>query len=124
MTLPAPYPPLVSGGEGLDRYPSEPSALAARMAAVYAVPANQVLPIRGLTHGLELVWRLAVREGGSVEAPSAEVPVMKMFQPPWAGGSFLVRRETTVPQSIAWTSSLRKPAFRICWIITRLAGLM
>lgn len=72
MTLPAPYPPLVSGGKGLDRYPGEPAALAARMAAIYAVPADQVLPVRGLTHGLELVWRLAARDGGSVEAPKAE----------------------------------------------------
>jgi histidinol-phosphate aminotransferase/imidazoleglycerol-phosphate dehydratase/histidinol-phosphatase len=72
MTLPAPYPPLVSGGEGLDRYPGEAAALAARMAAIYAVPADQVLPVRGLTHGLELVWRLAARDGGSVEAPKAE----------------------------------------------------
>jgi len=72
MTLPAPYPPLVSGGEGLDRYPGETAALAARMAAIYAVPVDQVLPVRGLTHGLELVWRLAARDGGSVEAPKAE----------------------------------------------------
>ena len=72
MTLPAPYPPLVSGGEGLDRYPDDTSALAARMAAVYGVPAEQVLPVRGLTHGLELAWRLAARDGGSVEAPKAE----------------------------------------------------
>lgn len=63
MTLPAPYPPLVSGGEGLDRYPDDTSALAARMAAVYGVPAEQVLPVRGLTHGLELAWRLAARDG-------------------------------------------------------------
>ena len=28
MTLPAPYPPLVSGGEGLDCYPGDASALA------------------------------------------------------------------------------------------------
>ncbi|MBA4787738.1 MAG: imidazoleglycerol-phosphate dehydratase HisB [Brevundimonas sp.] len=72
MTLPAPYPPLVSGGEGLDRYPGDALALAARIAAVYAVPVDQVLPVRGLTHGLELVWRLAARDGGSVEAPKAE----------------------------------------------------
>ena len=55
---------------------------------------------------------------------STVVPVMKMFQPPCAGGSFLARRDTTEPQSIAWTSSFRKPALRSCWIITRLAGLM
>src|SRR5436190_11143504 len=52
------------------------------------------------------------------------VPVMKMFQPPCAGGSFLARRETTEPQSIDCTSSLRKGALRSCWISTRLAGVM
>ncbi|MNX36134.1 Histidine biosynthesis bifunctional protein HisB [compost metagenome] len=72
MTLPAPYPPLVSGGEGLDRYPAEPTALAARLAELYGVSADQVLPVRGLTHGLELVWRLAAREGQAVQAPEAE----------------------------------------------------
>lgn len=70
--LPAPFPPLVSGGEGLDRYPAEPRALAARMAQLYGVPADSVLPVRGLTHGLELVYRLAARDGLRVEAPDAE----------------------------------------------------
>ncbi len=72
MSLPAPYPPLVSGGEGLDRYPAEPTALAARLAELYGVAADQVLPVRGLTHGLELVWRLAAREGQAVQGPEAE----------------------------------------------------
>jgi len=72
VTLPAPYPPLVSGGEGLERYPADPTALAARLAEVYGVAADQVLPVRGLTHGLELVWRLAAREGQAVQAPEAE----------------------------------------------------
>ena len=71
MTLPAPYAPLVSGGEGLDRYPADPSALAARMSQIYGVAADQVLPIRGLTHGLELVWRLAAQGGLGVQAPDA-----------------------------------------------------
>jgi histidinol-phosphate aminotransferase/imidazoleglycerol-phosphate dehydratase/histidinol-phosphatase len=72
MTLPAPYPPLVSGGEGLDAYPGDSAALAARMARIYAVQPDQILPLRGLTHGLELVFRLAARDGRSVEAPDAE----------------------------------------------------
>ncbi|MBD3835164.1 imidazoleglycerol-phosphate dehydratase HisB [Brevundimonas sp.] len=72
MTLPAPYPPLASGGDGLDRYPTAPQALAARMAAIYGAPIEQVLPVRGLTHGLELAYRLAARDGGSVEAPKAQ----------------------------------------------------
>ena len=72
MTLPAPYAPLVAGGDGLDRYPADPSALAARMAQIYGVPVERVLPIRGLTHGLELVWRLAAQAGQSIQAPDAE----------------------------------------------------
>ncbi|MGI4817673.1 MAG: imidazoleglycerol-phosphate dehydratase HisB [Janthinobacterium lividum] len=72
MSLPAPFTPLISGAEGLDAYPSNPAALAARMAEIYGVSADQVLPVRGLTHALELVWRLALRDGGSVEAPKAE----------------------------------------------------
>lgn len=86
MTLPAPYPPLVSGGEGLDRYPSDPAALALRMAAIYAVEPGTVLPVRGLTHGLELVWRLAAREGLSVQGPDAE---------PYAGLSAIYARPGT-----------------------------
>jgi imidazoleglycerol-phosphate dehydratase/histidinol-phosphatase len=70
--LPAPFAPLVSGGEGLDRYPAQPAALAARMAEIYGVAADQVLPVRGLTHGLELIYRLAAREGVAVEAPKAQ----------------------------------------------------
>ena len=72
MSLPAPFAPLVAGGEGLDRYPAEPAALAARMAQIYSVPVDRVLPVRGLTHGLELVWRLAARAGQAVQAPDAE----------------------------------------------------
>ena len=82
MTVPAPYAPLVSGGEGLEKYPGEASALQARMAQIYGVAADQVLAVRGLTHGLELVWRLAARGGRSVEAPEAE---------PYAGLSRIYR---------------------------------
>ena len=70
--LPAPFAPLVSGGEGLDRYPSGTAALATRMAEVYSVPAEQVLPVRGATHGFELIFRLALREQLDVQAPGAE----------------------------------------------------
>lgn len=72
MSLPAPFAPLVAASDGLDSYPSAPSALAARMAQIYGVSADQVLPVRGLTHALELVYRLVARDGGSVEAPKAE----------------------------------------------------
>ena len=72
INLPAPFAPLVAGADGLDRYPSDPSALAARMAQVYGLPVEQVLPVRGLSHGLELVWRLCARDGRSVTAPEAQ----------------------------------------------------
>jgi len=49
--------------------------------------------------------------------------VTKMFQPPWAGGSFLERRETTEPQSMACASTL-SPASRMAWINTWVAGVM
>jgi len=71
MTLPAPFPPLVSGAEGLDRAPSSMGAVAARMAEIYGVPVDHVLPVRGASHGLELVFRLASRDGLRVEAPDA-----------------------------------------------------
>jgi len=70
--LPAPFAPLVSGGEGLDRYPAEPRALAARMAEVYGVSVECVLPVRGATHGLELVFRLAARDGQPIDAPDEQ----------------------------------------------------
>ncbi len=70
--LPAPFAPLVAGGDGLDRYPTTPAALAARMGEIYGVMADRVLPVRGLTHGLELVFRLTARDGLRVEAPDAE----------------------------------------------------
>lgn len=72
MSLPAPFAALVSDAQGLDTYPPSPVALATRMAEIYKVPPEQVLPVRGLTHALELVWRLALKDGGSVEAPKAE----------------------------------------------------
>ena len=70
--LPAPFAPLVSGGEGLERYPAEPRALSARLAEIYGLPVDHILPVRGLTHGLELLFRLSAREGQLVQAPDAQ----------------------------------------------------
>jgi histidinol-phosphate aminotransferase/imidazoleglycerol-phosphate dehydratase/histidinol-phosphatase len=83
MTLPAPFPPLVSGAEGLDRAPTSTPAVAARMAEVYGVPADHVLPVRGASHGLELIFRLAARENGRVEAPDAPpfAALAKLYRP-------------------------------------------
>ena len=71
MTLPAPFPPLVAGADGLERYPADSAALAARLAQIYGLTVDRVLPVRGLTHGLELIWRLAARDGFIVQAPDA-----------------------------------------------------
>ncbi len=60
----ADFPPLVPG-EGLTRRPGEPAALRARMAEVYGVSPDQVLPTRGATHALELVLRAARLAGAA-----------------------------------------------------------
>ena len=109
MTLPAPFPPLVAGADGLDRYPGDTAALAARMARIYGVASDQVLPVRGLTHGLELVWRLAARDGGSVEAPGAE---------PYAGLSRIYRVGTgetvaTVVRALGSAEAVAEMAARL-----------
>jgi imidazoleglycerol phosphate dehydratase HisB len=70
----APFPPLVPGGEGLEQPPAFPEALRRRMAEVYGVPAECVLPIRGVTHGLELVLRWARRDGETAIAASNPTP--------------------------------------------------
>jgi imidazoleglycerol-phosphate dehydratase/histidinol-phosphatase len=70
--LPAPFAPLVSGGDGLERYPVAPDALQRRMAEIYGVTPECVLPVRGVTHGLELVFRLAALAGLAVEAADEE----------------------------------------------------
>ena len=114
MTLPAPYPPLVSGGEGLDRYPGDASALGARMAAIYAVPADQVLPVRGLTHGLELAWRLAARDGGSVEAPKAEpYDSLAAIYPAKGESAVVVIRALGSPEAVAEMAARVAPALLV-----------
>ena len=125
MTLPAPYPPLVSGGEGLDRYPGEAAALAARMAAIYAVPVDQVLPVRGLTHGLELVWRLAARDGGSVEAPKAE-PYERLaaIYPAKGAPAAVVIRALGSPEAVAEMAARLAPALETVWDQARLPGTL
>lgn len=112
--LPAPFAPLVSGGEGLDRYPDEPRALAARLAEIYAVPAEQVLPVRGLTHGLELVFRLAARDGLSVEAPDAEPyrALAALYASGAARGAVIVRALGS-PEAVAEMAARVAPALLV-----------
>ena len=114
MSLPAPYPALVSGGEGLDRYPGEASALAARMGVVYGVPQDQVLPVRGLTHGLELAYRLAARDGGSVEAPRAEpYASLAAIYPTVGAPAAVVVRALGSPEAVAEIAARVAPALLV-----------
>jgi histidinol-phosphate aminotransferase/imidazoleglycerol-phosphate dehydratase/histidinol-phosphatase len=115
--LPAPFAPLVSGGDGLDRYPAEPRALAARMAEVYGVPADRVLPVRGLTHGLELVFRLAAREGLTVQAPDAEPyrALAALYARPAAdaGPGAVILRALGSPEAVAEMAARVAPALLV-----------
>ena len=65
------WPALVSGAEGLNRYPDAPEALRRRMAELYGVAPDQVLPTRGATHALELVLRAARLAGAERVAGSS-----------------------------------------------------
>ena len=114
--LPAPFAPLVAGGEGLDRYPVEPRALAARMGEVYGLPADQVLPVRGLTHGLELVFRLAARDGLTVEAPDAEpYRALAALYRPNAGAEVgtVILRALGSPEAVAEMAARVAPALLV-----------
>ena len=115
--LPAPFPPLVAAGDGLERYPAGPPALSARMAEVYGVPADSVLPVRGVTHGLELVWRMAARAGLAVEAPEAQpyLALADLYPSPPAGSGVaaVVVRGGDSPETLAGTAARVAPALLV-----------
>jgi imidazoleglycerol-phosphate dehydratase/histidinol-phosphatase len=115
--LPAPFAPLVSGGEGLDRYPAAPAALAARMSEIYGVPSDHVLPVRGLTHGLELVFRLAARDGQSVRAPDAQPyqGLAGLYAAPAAGAQngAVILRALGSPEAVAEMAERVAPALLV-----------
>lgn len=69
--LPAPFAPLTRDAEGLDAYP-QVEALRRRMAEVYGVSPDQILPVRGATHGVELALRLAARDGLAIDVPEGQ----------------------------------------------------
>jgi imidazoleglycerol-phosphate dehydratase/histidinol-phosphatase len=115
MTLPAPYAPLVSGGEGLDKYPGDASALQARMAQIYGVPGDSVLAVRGLTHGLELVWRLAARDARSVEAPDAEpyAGLARLYRASDGDRAAVIVRALGSPEAVAEMAERVAPALLV-----------
>ncbi len=57
------FPPLGPEAEGLSSRPARPDALARRMGEVWGVAPDQVLPVRGVLHGLELVFRRVALDG-------------------------------------------------------------
>lgn len=115
--LPAPFPPLVAGSDGLDRYPSAPAALATRLGEVYGLAADEVLPVRGLTHGLELVFRLAARDGLRVEAPDAEPyrALAGLYRRPIAGAetAAVIVRALGSPEAVAEMAERVAPALLV-----------
>ena len=117
INLPAPFAPLVAGADGLDRYPADPTSLAARMAQIYGVPSECVLPVRGLSHGLELVWRLAARDGLSVTAPEAQpyVALAAIYARPRAQGEVgaVVIRALGSPEAVAEMAERVAPALLV-----------
>ncbi|MDP3404375.1 MAG: imidazoleglycerol-phosphate dehydratase HisB [Brevundimonas sp.] len=115
MTLPAPYPPLVANGDGLEAYPGEATALQARMAQIYGVAGDQVLPVRGLTHGLELVFRRAARDGRSVEAPDAEpyAGLARLYRAGDGEAAAVIIRALGAPEAVAEMAERVAPALLV-----------
>ncbi|HEV2081039.1 MAG TPA: imidazoleglycerol-phosphate dehydratase HisB [Brevundimonas sp.] len=117
MTLPAPFSPLVSGGDGLDRPPSSTEAVAARMAEVYGLPRDHVLPVRGASHGLELIFRLAARDDQRVEAPRAPPfdALAKLYRPasPDAATGAVIVRGLGSAEAVAEMAARVAPALLV-----------
>lgn len=115
MTLPAPYPPLVAGADGLDAYPGETTALQTRMAQIYGVADDQVLPVRGLTHGLELVFRRAARDDRSVEAPDAEpyAGLARLYRAGDGDRAAVIIRALGAPEAVAEMADRVAPALLV-----------
>lgn len=93
----APYPPLVNGGAGLEQPPGAPEALRKRMAEVYGVAPEVVLPVRGVVHGVEIVLRSvaaeAVASNGVPEAPA----LARLLRIPVADGASAARFVASPP---------------------------
>lgn len=74
----APLPPLIADGEGLQRFPERPSALIARMAAVYGVDEDCVLPTQGVAQALGLILRSIALDGYAEIAAPARADIAQL----------------------------------------------
>jgi imidazoleglycerol phosphate dehydratase HisB/histidinol-phosphate/aromatic aminotransferase/cobyric acid decarboxylase-like protein len=69
----APFAPLLADGEDLDTFPERPTALIARMAAVYGLDKACVLPTQGVAQALSLVVRrIAMDDRNIIVAPARD----------------------------------------------------
>jgi imidazoleglycerol-phosphate dehydratase/histidinol-phosphatase len=66
----APFLPLIADAEGLDAFPEPPRALIARMAEIYNVDEDCVLPTQGVAQALAIVTRRIAMDG----APRLNAP--------------------------------------------------
>lgn len=74
----APLPPLIADGEGVQRFPERPSALIARMAAVYSVGEDCVLPTQGFAQALGLIMRTVALDGRAEFAAPARADIVQL----------------------------------------------
>jgi imidazoleglycerol-phosphate dehydratase/histidinol-phosphatase len=76
----APFPPLVAGAEGLDESAEYPISLQVRMAEVYGVPVQNVLPVAGRAEAAELLVRRAFARGERVvSGPAAFRTIARIY---------------------------------------------
>lgn len=91
--LPAPFQPLTREADGLDAWPTT-AALQMRMAEIYGVATDWVLPVRGVTQGVELALRLAARDGLAADLPGGEpyAALRRLYRLDGQAGRVAVRR--------------------------------
>ncbi len=103
------FSPLGPEAEGMQTRPVAPTALAQRMAEVWGVRPEQVLPVRGALHGLELVFRRVALDGaGEVVCESTEdnrrlarISRLEITPEPGANAGAVVVRSPSDPLGIA-----------------------
>jgi imidazoleglycerol-phosphate dehydratase/histidinol-phosphatase len=127
-------PPLVPNGEGLQYRPAEPTALARRMAQVWGVSTAQLLPTRGATHALELVFRRAALDGAKRVAAESDASIERLAKinrlkvgAKWSAGdgAVVVASPTGIEGAVLAPNSIRDLATGIkpAWLVVDERGL-